>query len=353
MQQFNNSNAVSFTVWVRMSSDPLNSVAFTFISRRNSTSARYFPLLSHTKKTRIVAIYGSKLAKTDRISLLIFRLLKIAFKRRCKRYAWYHETSPQDRLFSTNEILHLDDPTYSDKELSRLRMWEKGLKDKNLKAQIICTNSYTKDWLEKELHYAQVLIIEQGFSRSELELNKFKDFTCVYSSPYIHYTGDAHGEHTTWGCVTLFDEIIGPLNSTAPDIKFHLIGELGKEAKVKLSSFSNTYSHGLVSQSTNQEIIERCHVGIYPRTFDHRRSMKKIFDYIGAGIPIVTFDLIDSEIVKKRDLGLVVNSSTEFVEAVIALYKDKSLYNQIAKNTLNERGNFFWSVLAEKLETLY
>ena len=353
MQKFSNSNAISFTKWLRMSSDPLSAVAFTFISRRNSTSARYFPLLSHTKKTRIVVFYGLNLAKTDRISLLIFRLLKIVFKRRCKRYAWYHETSPQNRLFSTSEILHLDDPTYSDKELTRLRMWESRLKEKNLKAQIICTNSYTRDWLKKELHYAQTSIIDQGFSPSELKLNKFKEFTCVYSSPYIHYKGDVHGEHTTWGCTTLLDEIIEPLNSMAPHIKFHLVGELGKEAKRKLSSFSNSYSHGLVSQSTNQEIIERCHVGIYPRTFDHRRSMKKIFDYIGAGIPMVTFDLVDSEIVKERDLGLVVNSSTEFVDAIIALYKDKSLYNQIEKNVLKERGNFMWSTLAEKLEGLY
>jgi glycosyltransferase involved in cell wall biosynthesis len=353
MQKFSNPNAISLTNWLRMSSDPLNAVAFTFISRRNSTSARYFPLLSNTKKTRIVVIYGLKLAKTDRISLLIFRLLKSIFKRRCKRYAWYHETFPQTRLFSTNEILHLDDPTYSDRELSRLRMWESGLRDRNLKARIICTNNYTKDWLKRELRYAQVSIIEQGFSPSELELIKFKDFTCVYSSPYIHYTGDAHGEHTTWGCATLFDEIIGPLNTKAPNIKFRLIGELGNEAKRKLSSFSNSYSHGLVSQSTNQEIIERCHVGLYPRTYDHKRSMKKIFDYIGAGIPIVTFDLIDSEIVKKRDLGLVVNSSTEFVEAIIALYKDKSLYNQFTNNALKERGDFLWSSLAEKLEALY
>jgi hypothetical protein len=353
MQKFSNSNAISLTKWLSMSSDPLNAVAFTFISRRNSTSARYFPLLSQTKKTRIVVFYGLKLAKTDRVSLLIFRLLKRAFKRRCKRYAWYHETSPQKGPFSTSEILHLDDPTYSDKELSRLSMWENGLKEKNLKAQIICTNSYTRDWLKSKLHYAQVSIIEQGFSQSELGLNKFKEFTCVYSSPYIHYKGDAHGEHTTWGCTTLFDEIIGPLNGTAPYIKFHLIGELGKEAKRKLSRFSNSYSHGLVSQSTNQEIIERCHVGIYPRTFDHRRSMKKIFDYIGAGIPIVTFDLVDSEIVKKRELGLVVRSSTEFVQAVINLHKDKSLYNQIVNNALKERGNFMWSALAEKLEALY
>ena len=81
------------------------------------------------------------------------------------------------------------------------------------------------------------------------------------------------------------------------------MGQLGSDASQELKKFRTVYIHGRVNFQKNIEILSSCSVGIYPRKHDHKRSILKIFSYIGAGLPIVTFDLIDTEVVKLNSLG--------------------------------------------------
>ena len=73
-------------------------------------------------------------------------------------------------------------------------------------------------------------------------------------------------------------------------------------------SYSNIIYHGRVDFFQNMTILSDCSVGIYPRNVEFKRSMAKIFSYIGAGLPIVTYDLYDTEVVKLNNLGYSVTS---------------------------------------------
>jgi glycosyltransferase involved in cell wall biosynthesis len=174
----------------------------------------------------------------------------------------------------------------------------------------------------------------------------------VYTSPYIHYGKDKHAKHSTWGSEILIDEIIPRLNLLDPEIHIHLVGQLGSDASQELKKFRNVYIHGRVNFQKNIEILSSCSVGIYPRNYDHKRSVLKIFSYIGAGLPIVTFDLIDTEVVKANSLGFAVDNTDEFITSILDLKNSPELMLKYEERIKKFRIDFTWSVLAGKMESI-
>ena len=174
----------------------------------------------------------------------------------------------------------------------------------------------------------------------------------MYTAPYIHYGKDKHAKHTTWGSDILIKEIIPKLNSLDPEIAIHLVGEVGNNAMKELVKLKNIHIHGRVNFKLNIDILSSCSIGIYPRQYDHKRSILKIFSYIGAGLPIVTFDLIDTEVVKLNSLGFAVRTVDEFVARILELKNSPDLMEKYKENNSIFRVNFTWSILAAKMEKI-
>jgi hypothetical protein len=123
----------------------------------------------------------------------------------------------------------------------------------------------------------------------------------------------------------LIDEIIPGLFIQDPSIEIYLIGKLGRHAKKVLRKYPNVVKFGRVDFMQNIQILAMCDIGIYPRKIDHKRSVLKIFTYLGAKLPIVTFDLIDTEIVKCQKLGLVSSTSSQFIENILMLKRSPKM----------------------------
>jgi hypothetical protein len=255
------------------------------------------------------------------------------------------------KLLSKKQILHIDDPNYTQVELMELIKWELFCVSNGNIPMIICTNTYTSKWLTKNLLSTKVFIVEQGFHSLEINIDSLqRNFSCVYTAPYIHYGKDKHAKHSTWGSEILIKELIPKLNSRDPEIHIHLVGEVGNNAKKELAKFRNIHIHGRVNFKQNIDILSSCSIGIYPRQYDHKRSILKIFSYIGAGLPIVTFDLIDTEVVKLNSLGFAVGSVDEFIAKILELKNSPDLMQKYKENISKFRTNFNWSILARKME---
>jgi glycosyltransferase involved in cell wall biosynthesis len=251
-----------------------------------------------------------------------------------------------------DEVLHIDDPTYTQNELISIISWEEELQKNNHKGTIITTNIYTKDWLVRNSIKSKILIVEQGYSSlpETTKLVKNAYFSCAYSSPYIHYGSDKHGKHSAWSANHLLDEIIPAIHERDKNIQIHLIGEVGPNARRKLLSLKNIISHGRVSFAKNQEILRECHVALYPRLYDHKRSVQKISEYLGAELPIISYDLVDTSLVKELEIGICVQTLDAFAEAVFNLSRDKLRYDYFVEKERREKNYFSWKSLARKME---
>jgi len=326
------------------------------LSQVNATSPRFFPLFDASTKIRIVYLRGLRVPYTDLLMLKVWKLLGRISSSKFSKYRYIHILGGYTNFKAENQILHEDDPNYSLKEVLYFQNWEKTLNRMKLKPIIICTNKYTYKYLNEVTRYARVLVIEQGFDmlqnskKSKTSITNPK-FSCVYSSPYIHTDKDKHAKHGTWGAELLIDTIIPLINFRDPDIEIHLVGEIGKCAKNKLRKFNNIVYYGRVNFKENLRILSNCSLGIYPRDQDFKRSMSKIFSYIGAGLPIVTFDLIDTEVVKENNLGYSVKSSEEFVEKIVFLKNNRDILVDFHNRVDLFKPNYSWQNLSLKMES--
>lgn len=340
----------AFWRWLTQPRRDLKGITFLFESQVNATSPRYSPLFLSAHNIEVVLLKGLRVPKTDWILLRLFKILQKCLKRKVLLYEWLHVTD-FPRKIAVNQIFHIDDPEYSNAELERIREAARWLRSRKKRLVCICTNSYSKNWLD-EITEVETRVLPQGFTRVEVVKGKKQtNFSCVYSSPYIDYKRDRHENHSAWGAILLIDELIPLLLNSDSEIQVHLIGKLGRNAMEKVSSYPNVVVHGLVSRHRNAELLRRMDVGIYPRQYDHKRHVQKIFEYIGAEIPIVTFDLIDTEIVKNDKLGISVKSTEEFVRAIVRLKNDESLYSEILNQIREIKDEYCWEELGKRLDS--
>jgi glycosyltransferase involved in cell wall biosynthesis len=352
MNKFNNKNAETFVRWLIRRDDNLDQVVFYFLSKLNATSARYFPLFNSNNRIRIVYLNGLNLPKTDFFMLLLYKIFLIIFNFKFKKYTVFHNISAPIVTKSKYQILHIDDPEYSASERRKIIKWLAKVAHRDCIPIIICTNEFTQKWLTQFSNNAYILIIEQGFVEAQaqnFEIKKLTNFTCVYSSPYIHFGSDKLSGHSTWGADLLLSQIIPRINESDVNIHIILIGELGKDAKKRVLELKNVVSKGRVNFKENAAIISACHVALYPRDLDLNRSMTKIFTYIGAGVPTVTFDLNDTRIIKDKQLGFSVSSVADFVDKIVFLKQNPDILNEFSKRVELFKDNYSWLNLTNKM----
>ena len=348
---FTNRNAIHFVKWLFLKDESLKSIVFFFISGRNATSPRFLPLFNKTQNIRIVYFKGPNLPYLDRLWLKIFTWLYATSKKKIRKYEVLHLFSLRMSVGLRFEYYHFDDPTYENKEINDINLWIDFLEKRGSTGYIICTCTFIKDWLHKISAKSRALIVEQGFTSITRGTSKRnKTFSYVYTSPYIHYGTDKHGEHSAWGSTHLIDVIIPKILNSQPRAQIHLIGEIGRCALKKLSQYSRVVMHGRINQEANQKILQSCHVGLYPRKYDHKRSVQKIYEYIGANLPVVTYDLVDTEAIKINGLGFSVVSDDEFINATLTLYNNRRLCSNLSKRVEAFKPPFSWEFLAKKME---
>jgi hypothetical protein len=221
----NNSNSEPIWRWIFRKQDDLNQIVFIFLSLTNANNARYGPLFEFTSNVRIVYFKGLRCKYTDRVMLYVFKKFINILRIRINRYEVIHLLSLSKVFYNKIQVFHNDDPLYTNDELSELKLWQDANLENNRTPILICTNEYSFKWYSDVLLKVKIVIIEQGFYES-MKPNSYiiaDRFSCVYSSPYIHYGEDLHGNHTTWGANVLIDQIIPKLFKADPEIEVRLI----------------------------------------------------------------------------------------------------------------------------------
>jgi glycosyltransferase involved in cell wall biosynthesis len=346
--QFSNSNVESWIKWVFRSKDHLPSVSVYFLSKRYSTSPRFFPLYNNSKNIRIILFKGSIIPALDWITLKFLRVFELMFYLKFRKYKWVFRFSPK-KLGATNEILNFDDPEYTETENKMILTWEKSLLNKNLKTKIICTTHYTKQYLTNLELKSQIEVLPQGHSSNNIQQKNLlerskRPLKLVYASPYIDVEGDLHFGHINWDASNLIENIWKKV-SKLEIFQLHLIGQVGQNAKAKLSG-TNVIFHGLVSIEDCTTILSGCDLALYPRLFDNKRQAQKIIEYIGAGLPILSFNHIDCRIVQDENVGIVVETNEEFVAKLLNLEENRKMLNFYSTNSKTISQKYSWKSLA-------
>jgi len=82
----------------------------------------------------------------------------------------------------------------------------------------------------------------------------------------------------------------------------------------------------------------------------------KLFDYISAGIPVITGTLPEvKKIVDENECGIIIPdiSPSEISKAIIRLRDDHSLLNRLKQNAVKASEKLAWDKEAEKVSAIY
>ena len=358
MNEFTNANAEIWFKWLIRRSDNLPGATVYFLSKRNPTSPRFFWLYEHSSSIRIVLFRGFRWGKLDRICLNFVRVFSRVLSAKFKKYQWVHLTDGNANFrVRTNSLIHMDDPTYDFKEINYLEKLWQYKKKHGFDLRLVVTNEFTRSYINEKLKNVDVSIIPQGFhanpQATTKPVAKHEKFSVVYTSANIHYRGDKYDQHSAWGCGHLIDTIIPRISLISPEIQVHLVGSMGENAKKKVEGYENVVCHGMLRTDECVKVLERCHIGIYPRIHDHKRSVQKITEYLGARLPIVSYDLVDASLVRDLNIGIVVSTSHDFVNAIKDLASNSGRREEFISNIDKVHDDYSWHSLARRMDSLF
>jgi len=251
-------------------------------------------------------------------------------------------------------ILNIDDPTFGATEISDIKAWENAVFSTGSIPAIVCTTDLIEKYLVNGGVKSRVSIIPQGHSsipRSGGEVPAVdSEVNFVYISPAIDVFGDPHAGHKMWDATPLLRDIWP--NVTSDKARLHLVGNIGKNAR-ELTKRENVTTYGLVSIEQCASLINNFDVALYPRIHDNGWLPQKLIEYLGAGLPVLAFNLIDTRIVHELDVGIIVDSVADFVRVIDEISVNPDSLHPYKKNCQNFSVEYSWARLAMKFEENY
>ena len=303
-----------------------------------------------------MVVSGSRFPGGDRILLRIYPFIFKIFSKKISSYKWHFGSNfSLANVLDINCLIDFDDPDYTLNEAEIIKDWERKQFKKNKDSKLAFTNMYAKDFFAFKGITSEAHVIPQGHSsrisiRSSKSATEASELKIVYVSPIIATTGDQEEGHVNWDITSFIENIWLKLPSDC-GIQLHLIGDVRKNVRLKLTE-TNVIYYGLVPIQECGEIMKSLDIGIYPRTQDNYRQAQKIVEYLGAGLPIITYDLVDTSLVKDFNCGWVVQNASEFIEKLLELQKNPRQLVEKKDNVFATFDQFSCIKLAAKLENI-
>jgi glycosyltransferase involved in cell wall biosynthesis len=92
-------------------------------------------------------------------------------------------------------------------------------------------------------------------------------------------------------------------------------------------------------------------IALYPRTQDQGIQAAKVAEYMGLGVPTVSYDFRVTEVLRETGAGVLVSTPREFVDAVERLALDEPARTAVAAAARTAGAALDWDVLARRYET--
>jgi glycosyltransferase involved in cell wall biosynthesis len=142
----------------------------------------------------------------------------------------------------------------------------------------------------------------------------------------------------------LWDE----LHARVPKARLWLIGEPSERVRARVQGREDVVVFGRLPREEALNTAACFDVALYPRTVDQGIRASKVGEYLGLGLPVVSYDLQVTDELREVDAGVLVGSASEFVDAVERLIVDTAERERLAANARAAGTSRDWDVLARE-----
>ena len=168
-----------------------------------------------------------------------------------------------------------------------------------------------------------------------------------YAAALLFAPGDPEGEHPLYGLAHLL-ELWDGIRARVPNARLWLLGRATPRAVRLLEERPDVTLFGWLPREDALAHIANFDVALYPRQY-RSVSALKIAEYLGAGVPIVSYDHEVADPIRDGG-GALARTPAEFVEAVVTLATDDAQRRRRAEEARAIGATLGWDALARRYE---
>ena len=199
-------------------------------------------------------------------------------------------------------------------------------------------------------------VVPQGAALDRLDSKEVAEFqhdgpVVGYVAAFLLLPGDRGGTNPLYDVthlLGLWDAIL----ERVPDAQLWLVGGASARLRRRVAERPDIRLFGRVDRKRVFSLVANFDVAVYPRHVDQGIRAAKIAEYLGAGVPIVAYEQLVVDDVRRAGAGKFASNATEFSDAVASLLTDEPERARLAAAAAAEGSKRDWRVLAEQYAAL-
>jgi glycosyltransferase involved in cell wall biosynthesis len=255
-------------------------------------------------------------------------------------------------LFAGGVVSDNDDPKFTSAEASLLN-------GPNVKAYVVTAARAARRFEQLGVDKPW-RVIPQGFSSAALSVERShliarrqqkSGIVVGYMAAWLLTDGDRGGESPLYNIDHLLD-LWREIHLRVPEAKLWLIGGASDRVRELTRNRAEIHLFGRLPRDEALNTAANFDVALYPRTQDQGIRSSKVGEYIGLGLPTVSYDFEVTDELRETGAGVLVATSREFVDAVVQLAIDDGQRLRIAANAREAGLARDWDTLAREYAEL-
>jgi glycosyltransferase involved in cell wall biosynthesis len=248
-------------------------------------------------------------------------------------------------------VSDVDDPRYTPREVQLLN-------SPRVAAYVVTAERAARRFeslgVDKPYH-----VVPQGISLASLAERDVQDVAGRHRRPgevIIGFTaawllsrGDRGGSNSLYNVDHLLD-LWDEISSRLPNARLWLIGGASARVRHRCDMRDDIVLFGRLPRETLLSYVANFDIALYPRTEDVGVQAVKVAEYMGAGVPTVSYDFEVTEPLRTTGAGLLVSSAREFADAVEKLAADEGWRRQFAAKARAAGAVLDWDRLADRYQ---
>ena len=247
-------------------------------------------------------------------------------------------------------VSDVDDPTFTPREIALLNRPQ-------LKAYVVTAERAARRFeslgVDKPWH-----VVPQGVSLSSLTTDGVErirsrrqngEIVVGYMAAHLLSAEDRGGESPLYNVdhlLELWDEI----HAREPNARLWLLGGPSERVRARCAGRDDIVVFGRLPRNEVLDHVANFDLALYPRTADQGIQAAKVAEYMGVGVPTVSYDFEVTAVLRETGAGVLVGEPRAFVDAVVRLAGDDDARGELAAAAGRAGRELNWDVLARRYE---
>jgi glycosyltransferase involved in cell wall biosynthesis len=254
----------------------------------------------------------------------------------------------QIRHFRGPIVSDVDDPTFTPREVALLS-------SPQVAAYVVTAERAARRFeslgVEKPWH-----VIPQGVSLRSLSRDGTAqigmrrgdgEVVVGYMAAFLLSASDRGGDNPLYNVdhlLKLWDEI----HERSPRARLWLLGGASEQVLARCAGRSDIVVFGRVPREQVLDHVANFDLALYPRTADQGIQAAKVAEYMGVGVPTVSYDFEVTSVLRETGAGVLVEGPRDFVDAVVRLVADGPARRGLAAAAARAGRELDWDLLGRR-----